>query len=466
MPVRYLADITIPKGRVRKEFAPESIEELANSILEVGLLHPPVVEDDGSLLAGERRFRALTLISERKLTYHCNGKFIQPGLIMTTDIRELSRTQRLQAEIDENTVRVDITWQEKAEAVAKLHELRAIQRADAAGQDPTFVPTKPSLTLVASEVKDKPPEDITPRDIADVRADLMVTTWMTSHPDDTDVSSARSRAEALKQIEIKLENEHREALAKKFLARKPLEGHTIELADMRVQLPLVPEGQFDCIITDPPWGVQSHTWDNQDATRTHSYLDDMHTFETIHETLATEGFRVTKPKAHLYVFCAFRKFEYLQRTFRAAGWDVWPQPIIWWKGPNNGIAPRPEHGPRQTYECILFAIKGNKRTLALRPDVIFASAGTLVRAAEKPAAIYWELLSRTCLPGDEVLDPCCGAGPLLPAANTIKLRATLYDIAEDAIGLASERIAEVYVPNRASVFEEGTTERGNVRVAR
>lgn len=466
MPIRYLADIHVPPGRVRKEFPEAAIEELANSIMEVGLLHPPVVEADGSLLAGERRFRALTLLAERKLTYHCNGKFIQPGLIMTTDIRDLTRTQRLQAEIDENTVRVDITWQEKAEAVAKLHELRAVQRSTAEGTEPALEPTKASLTLVAAEIREKSTDEITARDVADVRADLMVSTWMTSHPDDTDVSSARSRAEALKQIEIKLENEHRAALARRFLERKPAEGHIIELADMRAQMPLIPEGTFDCIITDPPWGVDSHTWENQGSTRPHSYLDDMSTFESIHETLATEGFRVTKPKAHIYVFCAFRKFEDIRRRFASAGWDVWPQPLIWWKGPNSGIAPRPEHGPRQTYECVLFAIKGNKRTLALRPDVIFASAGQLVRAAEKPPAIYWELLGRTCLPGDEVLDPCCGAGPLLPAANALKLRATCYDIAPDAIGLASERLTEIYVPSRMSVFEEGTTERGNVRVAR
>lgn len=462
MPIRYLNEVRVPPGRVRKEFTEQELNDLAASILEVGLLHPPVVEDDGSLLAGERRFRALTLLSERGETYHCNGKWISPGLIMTTDIRELTRSQRLQAEIDENTIRVDISWQEKAEATARLHELRQLQR-DTTAVDEGGEPSKQTPTDTAAELRGKEPEQVTGREVADVRADLMVQTWLSNHPDDLDVAGARSRAEALRQIEIKMENEHRESLARRFLARKPSEGHVIELADLRAQLPLVADAQFDAIITDPPWGVDSHTWTNQESIRQHTYLDDMHTFETIHECIAKEGFRVCKPRAHLYLFCAHRKFETLAKLFRSVGWDVWPQPLIWWKGSNVGIAPRPEHGPRNTYECILFANKGNKRVLALRPDVLLVPQPTTnVRAAEKPAGIYWECLSRSCLPGDEVLDPCCGTGPLLPAANALKLRATLYDVAPDAIGLASQRLAEQFVPMPIKAFEAGTIERQSV----
>jgi len=454
MPIRYLAEIIVPPGRVRKQFRPEDIEALAESILEVGLLHPPVVEADGSLLAGERRYRALCLLSDRGLTYHSNGKFIQPGLIQTTDIRELSRVQRLQAEVEENTVRVDISWQEKAEAVAMLHTLRQAQKP--VGETQTHAET-------AAEIKG---EDPSRRDIADVRADMLVQTWIEKHPADQEVREAKSRSEALRLIEIKLEDEHRAALAAKFLARKSTEGHTLEMGDMRLILPNVPPDTFDCIITDPPWGVDAHTWDNQEALRQHSYLDDMHTFETIHETLAREGYRIAKPRAHIYLFCAFRKFDYLLRLFRSAGWDAWPQPLIWWKGANAGIAPRPEHGPRQTYECILFANKGNKRVLSLRPDVIFTPQGDAPRAAAKPVGIYWELLSRTCLPGDEVLDPCCGSGPVFPASNALRLRATGYDIADDAIGLASRRLTEPFTPTTVKTFEEGTAERANVRVSR
>ena len=446
MPIRYLTEIHVPEGRVRRDFSEHEIESLSQSIKEVGLLHPPVVEDDGTLLAGERRFRALSLLAERNETIHCNGKWLQPGLIFTTNIRELSQVQRLQAEIDENTIRVDISWQEKAAATSRLHELRGLQKTLAgAGETQSFAET-------AAEVRGKPLAEVSRKEAGDVRADLLVQTWIEKHPEDEAVANAKNRSDALRLIETRLEDERREALAKQFLAKRSGTGHSLEQGDMRLLLPQIPPGQFDCIITDPPWGVGAHSWDNQEALRQHSYLDDIHTFETIHECLAIEGFRICKPRAHLYLFCSFGHFDQLARQFRSAGWDVWPQPLIWFKGTNAGIAPRPEHGPRQCYECILFANKGDKRVLQLRPDVLSVPKPSQdQRAAEKPALLYWELLSRSCLPGDEVLDPCCGTGPLLPAANALRLRATCYDLAGDAIGLASSRLAEVLDPSTSRI---------------
>src|SRR4029077_3492166 len=136
--------------------------------------------------------------------------------------------------------------------------------------------------------------------------------------------------------------------------------------------------------------------------------------------------------------------------------------LIWFRGTQAGIAPRPEHGPKNTYECILFANKGDKRTLVLKPDVIIAPKPTAdPRAGAKPPSVYYDLMQRSVLPGDEVLDPCCGSGPIVPAANALSVRATCYDIAEDAIGFTSSRLEEHYehvettISTRAAVSRQG-----------
>lgn len=442
MPIRRLEEIYVPTGRIRRNIDPAGLEELIRSIQEIGLLHPPVVEEDGALLVGERRFRALQAIAERGITYHSNKKFIQPGLIMTTDIRELSSSQRLQAELEENTVRIDISWQEKAEATAALHALREAQKAEQTL--PGLPPAPQTYAETAAEMRGKPLEEVTRHNVNDVRADLFVQTWLQNHPDDTSVLNAKSRAEALKLIETQIEFEHRAALGKRFLLRRPTAGHIIQLADVCTAFPDTPDGLYDVICTDPPWGRGADEWTNGGSIHRHTYTDDMHTFERIHETIAKEGFRVCKPKAHLYLFCAFQAFGGLASLFRAVGWDVWPRPLIWYR-PNSGIAPRPEHGPRNTYECILFANKGDKRVMSLRNDVIVANKPHLdVRAAAKPVAAYYDLLMRSVTPGDEIVDPCCGSGPIIPAANALKCRATCYDISEEAIGIASGRIEEAY----------------------
>lgn len=460
MPIRHIDEIFVPADRIRKTITQESLEELIASIQEVGLLHPPVVEANGALLAGERRFRALSLMAERGITYHCNGKWLTKGLIMTTDIRDLTASQRLQAELEENTIRIDISWQEKSEAVSSLHRLRELQKAEQTL--PGLTPPPQTAAATAAEIRGKAAEDVTRHEVRDVQADLAVQAWLQSHPEDSDVANAKTRADALKAIEIKLEDEHRAALARRFLARRSDVGHTIQLGDLRTLLPNTPEGIYDVICADPPWGAGANQWDNGGSTRRHSYLDDLATSDTIYECIAVEGYRITKPKAHIYLFCAFQHFEKISKLLRSVGWDVWPRPLIWYRGPQSGIAPRPEHGPKNTYECIIYAIKGDKRVLQLLPDVLIHPKSNDPRAAAKPPGIYYDLLRRSCLPGDEVLDPCCGSAPILLAANALKLRATCYDIAEDAIGLASQAATASYTHSDWTI-QTNAEKRGGAR---
>ena len=443
MPIRNLSEIFVPENRIRKTFPEREMEELIDSILSKGLLHPPVVEADGALLAGERRFRAITEIANRGLDHVCNRKSLRPGLIYTTDIRDfLSPGDRLEAELEENTIRLDITWQDKAQAVERLHELRQIQKNEAAVATDNL-PTEQTLRETAAEIRGVAPEAVNRDEIAWTEADLAVAVWMKHHPDDTEVSGAKTRAEALKIMGTRLEDERRQALAKKFLVRRETigGGHILEHGNMNEILRKTPDNIYDVIVADPPWGVSADLWQNQGALRGHTYLDDLRTSDEIYETLAVEGFRVGKPRCHAYIFVASHKFEDIAKRLRSVGWDVWPRPLIWYRGSNSGIAPRPEHGPRNTYECILFANKGNKRVIQLLPDVLLVpNPGEIERAAAKPPLLYWDLLRRSVIPGDEVLDPCCGSGPIFPAANALKVRATGYDVDDAAIGLASRQL--------------------------
>jgi DNA modification methylase len=346
----------------------------------------------------------------------------------------------MEAEIEENEIRLNLSWQEKASATNALHALREAQRIAHTLPGLISVPQSPRDT--AAEIRDKPAEAVTIHEIRDTKADLLVAAWL--QEDDPDVSNAKTRKEALTIIERKLNEGHQLALAREFKARQsPDQTHTLLEADALTELPKIPENTFDCIITDPPYGRSAHTWPNGlGQPQQHNYLDDMHSFETLLSSIATEGYRVCKPKAHLYCFCDINSFHLLHRMFTSAGWDVWPRPLIWYKGNHGSIAPRPEHGPRQTYEAILFANKGDKRVLSLRHDIIFIQKRQDdTRAAEKPPALFLELLSRSTLPGDLILDPCCGTGPVFPAANKLSCRATGFDIDPTAVGIATTRLS-------------------------
>jgi len=104
-----------------------------------------------------------------------------------------------------------------------------------------------------------------------------------------------------------------------------------------------------------------------------------------------------------------------------------------------------------------------KPVTRVAPDVI--TIRTLTgqrRGAEKPASLYLDLLARSVQPGDSVLDPCCGLGPIFPAANELSCRATGIEIDPIAVGYASERLElNIEADEALRVAEVGTGEEWN-----
>ncbi len=66
-------------------------------------------------------------------------------------------------------------------------------------------------------------------------------------------------------------------------------------------------------------------------------------------------------------------------------------------------------------------------------------------AAEKPTGLYVELLKRSCLPRDRVLDPCCGSGTIFQAARETYTTATGIECDEKTYGLALTKLQDAAV---------------------
>jgi DNA modification methylase len=57
--------------------------------------------------------------------------------------------------------------------------------------------------------------------------------------------------------------------------------------------------------------------------------------------------------------------------------------------------------------------------------------------------LYYDLLRRSVSPGDRVLDPFAGSGPILPAAQELKCRATALEIDPAAFGIGVKRLEKL-----------------------
>jgi DNA modification methylase len=427
-------DIVI-ESRFRKIFIDIDIMTLAESIVRLGLFHAPVVQNDGkTLVIGERRLRAIKMIYEEGVqnavteelchTFAYDGVEIEKGMVPVVLMEDLLSHEYKEAEVEENARRVNLTWKEQAAAIAELHELRSAQ-AEREGRTQ-------QLGQTAEEIKGD-------HSVGFARTQLNSAILLSKYMDDPEVSGASTKEEALKVIDRKLRKAKDEVLAREALASGKIK-HDIRCGSIFDELPKIKEGSIDCIICDPPYGVDADKFKNQKAVK-HSYRDDASYSDSIYELLAVDGQRITKKEAHIFIFLDVNRYQHIKAIFEKAGWEVWKTPIFWFKGVNVGVAPQPDYGPRRCYEAILFANKGKKKVRALGADILDISHDrTVERAAHKPPALYEELLRWSCQPGDTAIDPCCGTGPIFPAAKKLFIKAIGIEIDEEAIGIALKRM--------------------------
>jgi DNA modification methylase len=219
----------------------------------------------------------------------------------------------------------------------------------------------------------------------------------------------------------------------------------VQQGDLLVELPLLHDGFVDLILADPPYGIGASG--GGFAARTvhhHDYDDTPENARNIAKCILVEGFRITKARANFLMFTDIKHWDWLQATSANLGWTPFRFPIFWQKSESEGLAPWGASGPRITTELIFFATKGN-RGLHSSPTNVFTvprvSRSERLHAAEKPVELLRRLIRCASLPGDFLLDPCCGSGSALIAAREER---------RSALGI--ERDPDYYTTAMANVY--------------
>jgi ParB family chromosome partitioning protein len=125
-----LSDILPPKLAMRSEIEQAGINELASSIMEVGLINPITLQPKGKkyeIIAGFRRFQALTQLQFNEID---------------ANIVHGAESVILQMRMDENLIRRDISDYDEAvyiEAIGKQLDLNQAELANKIGKSPSYV---------------------------------------------------------------------------------------------------------------------------------------------------------------------------------------------------------------------------------------------------------------------------------------------------------------------------------------
>ena len=451
-----LSDIVILEDRQRQEFEPNALMELTESIRDNGLLHAPVVRefnDDLVLVAGERRIKAMQDLWALGEEVRYDGHVIPEGYIPYTTLGELSVLEAEEAELDENLKRRDLTWQEHAAAVQRLHILRGaqkeadwaeeLQEAEDSGEELestlALALNRPKQTIAETALELTGRSDGAYQDA--VRKEIIVA----KHLHNPEVAKAKSVDEAFKILKRHEETARNIQLAADLGSSFTSASHTL-LQGSCLDFMATTEEQFDVILTDPPYGMGADQFSDGGGKMTgieHKYDDSYESWKKLMEAFCPLSYAIAKAQAHAYIFCDIDRFHELKALMQTAGWYVFRTPFTVFKL-NSGRVPLPDRGPRRQSEWLLYAIKGNKPVTHIYPDVISCTGDeNTSHGAQKSVSLFQNLLQRSVRPGDTVFDGFAGSGTIFPAAHLCKVKATACELTPEYFAIAQSRLAKL-----------------------
>jgi DNA modification methylase len=420
---------------------PTLLNDLKEKIAIRGLLHPPVFWQDPVnkkwiLTAGERRYRAIQLLYTEGRELRCDGQTIPKDHIPITRLDEfVDHISRFESELDENVLREDLSWPDRVRAYADLHAMRKLSNPSQ-----TLLDTGKEIISRGVNMAEKASE-----------GEVSQAVIIAQHLHNDKVANARNPAEAVQLIYKMEEEKVMSALIARQLASLPaIPTLKLRHGDLLEILPKLDPSFVDLILADPPYGLgASSAGFRQRTVHHHNYEDTPDQAKRIAQTILVEGFRITKPRANIFMFCDIDLFDWLKVTSANMGWTPFRRPLIWQKSESEGMAPWGGQGPRITTEFIFFATKG-RRGLHASPIDVFnirrVPRAERLHAAEKPVELLSRLISCASLPGDFVLDPCCGSGSTLVACRDTKRQ-----------GLGIERDLDYFNTAMSNLYTADTT---------
>jgi len=441
------SEVVVPPERIRKEFDMKKLRNLAMSFQKGGQKQPGLCRREGDkiiLVAGERRLRACEMLGI-------------PYQFTLDEVGEDNTYEIKKIEYEENICRVDLSWQERVAAVEELHKLeqehRGVARVGIRG---------------GHSIKDT--AEILDESVGAVSEDLKLAMFARSSREVRDAKTKSEAKKIVKRLEEKLERFER--LEAVFEEEKEASGEEdkeieittesqmiffskkIHLSKMEDKLEDFEDDYFDVVCFDPPWRVGIDSVRKKGGT-----TDDFEDIELESEDFREELtswlqaiYAKMAENSHLYLFFGIVRHSLVYRLLSEAGFTTNKIPLIWHKQGSH-VVRTPDVWPGRSYEPIAFARKGSKNLVRKgAPDVILTPCPTPTMKKNHPTAkhpqIYLELLQRSCLPGDKVLDPMCGSGMMGVAAEALepshKLKWEMIEISPDFRRLSIINVVDGY----------------------
>lgn len=411
-----IADITIAPDRQRRELT--GIEELADSIRKIGLIHPVILNPEGVLVAGERRLRAHEHMG---LTH-----------ILVQFTNELAKDELEAIELEENIKRKSLAWKEEVAAVSRIHTLRVAQDREWTADDTAeLLSVSPSFVSKYLKVN----EYILKGEELVVNSDNLVTAYniclrkdqraeeATNNEIDSAIDDILAKPMSVNPVPKRAEGSDKLPMPEP--KQKPV---PYLLADFREWAKQPYTGQkLNFLHCDFPYGINYDKHNGGATGLLGKYADTPELYLECLRALKTIMADRVADSAHL-MFWLSARHEIVHQSRLALedmGWKINPVPLIWHRSDNSGILPDPQRGPRQVYEVCLFGSRGDRKIVQAVSNLYAHPKTKEVHASEKPIAMLQHFFRMFVDESTVMLDPTMGSGNSVLAAEEAGAKSVL-----------------------------------------
>ena len=420
-----ISSVKIRDNRQRKDLG--DLGDLKQSILNIGLLNPIIIEQDSSdglfyLIAGERRYTAWSEL-------YAEGKVSES--IPCRVLSSLSPSDKHLIELEENIKRKDLTWQEYCEAIDTMYNLKGCSTNEelaeylglsvAAVQRARFVWSNKDNPKVLAADNLSNAVTICKRESARVLSsaknefDHILNTTLFGEPSNEKETSTIINRTA--DISSRIDGDDTGTIPSTRPESEPENTRARIINDNFSEWARTYSGKkFNVIHLDFPYGI-NHDRSGQGHTKDFgTYADSEDIFKTLVQTLLENEERIIASSAHIICWISLRYEEWIKAEFAKKGYACLMQPFIWHKSDNKGIIADPQCGMRNVGEYALIFNKGRYPVLKNISNIFDHPTTKHFHASEKPIPVLDRLFEAFVDGNTRLLDPTCGSGTAIISA--------------------------------------------------
>ena len=212
------------------------------------------------------------------------------------------------------------------------------------------------------------------------------------------------------------------------------------LGDCLDELTKLPNESIDCIITDPPYGIDYQS-NFREATPQFDKLqnDKESAIELLDKCLGISQSKL-KPNSHLYIFTSWKVYPEVQ-TIIAKYFQI-KNVLVWVK--NGGMIGDLEADYMDKYEMIVYATKGRRLLNGARESNILyydrPASTEYHHPTEKPISLLEYLIGKSTNENELVLDPFMGSGSTCVASKNMNRKYLGIELDEQWFNVAQNRM--------------------------